>query len=72
MTQLDEDLEQLVASIDWSPTFSYPFQESDHITLQEAKVLKTLLIRRSDQVSNRDARVMIFVDSKASLGAYGK
>ena len=72
LTELDLQLERLIRSCQCKAVFSYPFQLSDHITLQEAKVIKTLLVRLADQTCHRQLRQPIFVDSQASLGAFGK
>ena len=52
--------------------FGYRFQQNDHITLQELKTSKTLIIRLCDDVRNHGCRILIAVDSKASGGAVGK
>jgi hypothetical protein len=52
--------------------FSYPFQESDHITLQEVKTVKTALIDMASKVPNHHTSQICVGDSAAARGTFAK
>ena len=68
LTPLNIKVEELVTTLPRPVVFVYAFQQKDHITLPELKVIKTAFIACCDDPNQHGTRVILIGDAAAGQG----